>query len=446
MRTNRLKIAYIGGGSKFLVTLLHGLAEYAQGFRDQKVCIELALCDISLEACSHNIRYAEIVARETGISIRATATTDLTDAIRGSGWMIYAPGVHGAIEQFHRRFEISPKAYNGDVGPGAAIESLAVWPLVCQAARIAQRHSPDALFSLMVNPTDVLASAVHQRFGLKTVGMCVEVPSLVGFLSYCLKGERSAIRMEHIVSNHCGWVTQWTVEGQDGAGLLAEASPHLREQEDWDPHCDWFLDLFELSGRIRTSAYHAWPFHKSDDADYPLRHQKWMSRCIPDFPGKEAMRAAHLAQALEHGRMIPPFDSRQVHPEATPYWWPNMRYTLGAVAAGLSGVPIDPIPLQVRNGNSNPVFDEDAFLEVPTRIDQGMIRPQSVSIPASWMEQSMFIEPKQHLAAWLAGDDYASFLESILETARHFDLKATREVVRLVRKLGSAPGEPLLSN
>lgn len=432
---DRVKIAYIGGGSKFVVTLLHGIAEYAYEFRQRKLGIELALFDKHPACCAGNQRYAHIVAPQTGVAIEPKICRSLRSAISGSDWVIYGPGLQAEIEKTRRKIGAAPRKWYQDVGPDLAISALGVWPHVSEAAGIAQRYAPDTLFTILVNPTDVLASAVQERFGLTTAGICVEVGGLTGFLCYYLGIAEEKLRLEYLGSNHTGWITHWTIGGRDGTPLLRLACDKLRSRRDWLPSTDWFLDVFELTGRLRTSPYHCCPFRPVPAPRYQQRVRAWMNTCLPGYDNKEQMRAAKLAEALKAGVMIPPFDARRVHPEATPYWYPNTRHILGGLAAGLCGAQCGPFPLQVRNGSTNLAAPTDAHVEVPVVIHRRALRPQRVSPPKDWMMQTMFLRANRDLAQWLAGGGEDFLTASLMSTAGVSDFRGIAEVLRGARKV-----------
>lgn len=50
-RADRFKIAYVGGGSRFVVTLLHGLAARADDLKAAGRPVELALLDVERKKC-----------------------------------------------------------------------------------------------------------------------------------------------------------------------------------------------------------------------------------------------------------------------------------------------------------------------------------------------------------------------------------------------------------
>ena len=74
--SDRFRITYIGGGSRFVVTLLHGLASKAEALGRLDRPIELALVDVDTSRAAEMARYAEIVASQTQLPIETLVTED----------------------------------------------------------------------------------------------------------------------------------------------------------------------------------------------------------------------------------------------------------------------------------------------------------------------------------------------------------------------------------
>lgn len=411
-RADRFRIAYVGGGSRFVVTLLHGLAGQAEQLRSlgsPRRPIELVLLDPDAGRAGEMARYAEIAAAQTGLPIRPTVTADQAAALQGADWVIFSIGMHRqeqeAIQRFGRRL---PRGIHGETGPMTAIVAAAVWPTLRRIGRDMQRLCPHALFSTLVNPTDVLAAAVERSFGIRSIGLCVEVGGLIGFLAYYLGVPAAAIQLEHIGVNHVGWVSRWTVGGQDGDPIFRDRIPARLGAADWYPQCHLLVGLHRTLGYLRSSAYHVWPFDRPwTDADHEQLN-RWLATCLPGWPSKSAYRQAMLEAALRDGRMMPDPDGTKVHPEAAPYTYPDTRHVLGAVAAGLAGGQGGPVALQVPNRGTNPTMPPNAWIEVPAAVRAGVLFPQTVPVVPQWLigQTALIAEQRACLADWLAtGDD-----------------------------------------
>lgn len=404
-KSNRFKICYIGGGSRFVVTLLHGLAAQAEAIKALGRPIEVALYDVDTRRAGDMARYAEIVARQTGLPLTTTVTDDRDQALRDANWVLFSAGIWQPVVDARERYLKPLGDVHGESGPAVIVESAALWPYLRNLAQDMKRLAPKAIFSTLVNPTDVMAAAFQQAFGIPAIGICVEVGGLKGWLAYNLEVDDRQINLEHVGVNHIGWVSRWTVNGQDGPAMLAAKICDRMQRDDWYPHCNEFVWTFQATGHIRSSPYHHWPIQGVWDDERQRRNDLWNRTCRPE--GKGEYRQMMLGKALAEGTMIPEVDPARVHPEATPYTYPNTRWMLGALAVGLAGGSAGPVPLQVRNGQSNRYLPAQAWIEVPTMIEKGKVKPQAVPPLPEWLfNQTRTIALQRvEFVNWLAGQD-----------------------------------------
>ncbi len=407
---DRLRIAYVGGGSRFVVTLLHGLAEYAGDFATLDYGIDLRLLDPDVDRAGEMQRYAEITFGERDLDILASVTADRDEALRDADWVIFSAGVWKPIMEARKVLaeDLGLPAY-GEMSTGVMAEMAGLWAFVDGLAEDMKRLCPKAVFSSLVNPTDVIAGAVQKKYDIRSNGLCVEVPGLRGWLSYYLKIPETQINLEPIGVNHCGWIARGEVAGEDLHKVFAEKIPPQVWQPDWYGHCTAFVELFQRTGHLRSSPYHLWPVQTVWTDRHDKQSDIWHKTCLPEgFEDKKAYRKAVLAEALKEGKMIPDPNGLDVHPEATPYTYPNTRWTLGAIALGLAGGAADPVPMQVENDMTNPHGGpNDAWLEVPVHVKEGHISPQAVPELDRWVygEVDMIALQRAHLTNWLAGTD-----------------------------------------
>ncbi len=428
-----LKIAYIGGGSRFVVVLLHGLAGEAEKLKTLGCPIELSLMDINPERAKPMKRYAEITASEKDLNLKTSITDHRDEALKGADWILFSVGAWKEIREIRERLHKPLGNPHGESTPIAAIEAASLWPYMRQLADDIHRlASPEAVLSTLVNPTDVLSGAFEKAFGIKSIGTCVEVPQLKTWLCHNLKAEYDDIRLEHIGANHVGWVSRWTVAGQDGPSLFAEKLPEIMSPPDWNPRYEWFTSVFQATGYIRSSPYHHWPILADWDDDRERRRKLYEEAIRPQG---EEFRRGKLEKALAEGRMIQEIMPPQVHYEHRPYNYMNTRRTLGAIAVGLASGSADPTPMQIRNGNSNPDLPEDAWLEVPTSVDNGLFQPQYVPALPKWIfsQTAVLIHQRKLLTDWLAGEDADGLIKALMTWT---DVVPVKPLLDLAEELG----------
>lgn len=426
------KIGYIGGGSRFVVTFLHGLAAYADSLKALDIPILLVLMDPNLPRAEEMAQYAEIVARQTGLPLRPKVTDESAVAVDGAHLVIYSAGVQERLNAFRARFAA---LLDGDVEPdscpGMAMEGVAHWEIVEKLAEEVRRLAPNAIFCTLANPTDVLAAAVERRFGIRSIGVCVEVPQLKRWLAVHLRVRVEDIEMDYIGVNHMGYVVRWTVSGRDATSLLRERLMQMMESDEWDPWNDAFAHFFLATGYLRTSPYHHLPYRQDWDEEMQKRRRAFYER----YPiGWEEHPQKELMKALADRRMIPEDDLDTPSNMLTPYPYPDVRHTLGGLVVGLAGGSSGPIPLQVRNGKSNQNLSPDFWLELPTYIRHGELIPQTVSPLPTWiLEQiGLFAYQRSLLADWFAGKDAEGLMKALLFLPGHFPLKG---LLTFVQKL-----------
>jgi 6-phospho-beta-glucosidase len=246
-----LKIAYIGGGSRFVVVLLHGLAGEAAQLRALGHPIELSLMDINPERAKPMARYAEITASEKGLNLKTSITDDRDEALDGADWILFSVGAWREIREIRERLRKPLGNPHGESTPIAAIEAASLWPYMRQLAEDIHRlASLEAVFSTLVNPTDVLSGAFEKAFDIKSIGTCVEVPQLKTWLCHNLKTEYDDIRLEHIGANHVGWVSRWTVAGQDGPSLFSEKLPEISGLRRYSRQLATYAAVPTITGRF----------------------------------------------------------------------------------------------------------------------------------------------------------------------------------------------------
>jgi alpha-galactosidase/6-phospho-beta-glucosidase family protein len=260
-----------------------------------------------------------------------------------------------------------------------AAHADAYWPLLEDLAGDMLRLCPKAVLSLLVNPTDVLAGSVERRSGIRSVGVCVEVPQLKEWLCHLLCAPAPEISLEHIGANHVGWVSRWTVADGDGKALFSAALDRVDGTDRWNPTFDWFAEVFRRTGYLRCSPYHVWPDQRRNGLDLRAGRERYFAAL--ESPHGVEWRKALFEEAAAKGTMVPDLEPPDVHFERRSFIYIGTRRTFGALAFGLAGGSSEPVPLQCRNGAANPSLPEEAWLEVPTVVAEGRLEPQTVPVP-----------------------------------------------------------------
>lgn len=123
--TPSFKVAYIGGGSRFVVTFLHGLAAYVDSIKALDIPIFLVLMDPDLSRAKEMAQYAGIVAKQTGLPLTVEVTSERRIAISEANLVIYSVGVQERLNAIRTKFaELLGENVETDSCPGMAMEGV----------------------------------------------------------------------------------------------------------------------------------------------------------------------------------------------------------------------------------------------------------------------------------------------------------------------------------
>lgn len=232
MKRTDIKIAYIGGGSRYWARDL--LSELAQS---STLTGQVDLYDIDLAAARRNVAVAEAVFARPEARARfvVRARSRLADALRGADFVVLSiePGpttMRYADLEIPARFGIVQPV--GDTtGPGGIARALRAVPLYIDFAAQIMRHCPRAWVMNYTNPMTLCVAALHAAApGIKAFGCCHEVfhtQTLLATLAARWFGgpvpSRRAISVDVAGINHFTWITAASWQGRD-------LMPQLREQ------------------------------------------------------------------------------------------------------------------------------------------------------------------------------------------------------------------------
>ncbi len=225
----KVKIAYIGGGSKawarvFMTDL--ALAEELSG--------EIALYDIDIPAAELNKRIgARINSAPETVSVWEYNVYDkLGSALDGADFVVCSilPGTFDEMAaDVHLPEEYGIYQSVGDtVGPGGVLRAMRTVPIYEGFAREIKAHCPDAWVLNLTNPMTACTKTLYDVFPeIKAFGCCHEVFHAQEFLA-CVAKEmlgverphRSEIKIDACGVNHFTWITEADYKGNDMLKIL----------------------------------------------------------------------------------------------------------------------------------------------------------------------------------------------------------------------------------
>jgi alpha-galactosidase len=219
---SQIKIVFIGGGSfnwgpeiirDFIVT-----PELQDG--------TLVLHDVNHEAAMGNLKIAEMVKKRAGSRLKIEVVDDRRAALEGADYVALAIST-GGLEAWRLDMEIPDKygcrqTIADTVGPGGMSRALRNIPVIVSIARDMEAVCPKAWLLNVTNPMTTLTRSVWKATGITCLGLCHEVYGLLGYLQKAFEVKREEIAYSFAGINHCGWILDLTIKGQDGVQMLRE--------------------------------------------------------------------------------------------------------------------------------------------------------------------------------------------------------------------------------
>jgi 6-phospho-beta-glucosidase len=208
-----MKICVIGGGSSYTPELLDGLIDRADKIGLDKV----ALHDIDSSRLEIVGGFIERMARKKGARLHIKKTTDLSLAVKGSRFVIAQVRV-GQSKARKKDEELG--ARHGLIGQettgvGGFSKALRTVPVMINAAKEMEKHSPEAILINFTNPSGLITEAILNNTDVNTIGLCnipvtfhIEAAKAIG----C---DVEDIELDYIGLNHLSWIRGIKVKGED---------------------------------------------------------------------------------------------------------------------------------------------------------------------------------------------------------------------------------------
>lgn len=220
------RITFIGGGSYQWTPII---------FRDLAVHpalqnATLVLHDIHPGRNNEQAEACRIFARKLHSPIRIETEDNLSAALLGADAVILCIST-GGLDAMEHDIEI-PKRYGifqpvGDsTGPGGISRTLRNVPVVAGIAREMERCCPDAWLLNLTNPMGQIVRAVSLASKIKVAGLCHEYMCFMGKVAGFFGLDAWQQETSAVIAgvNHFAWITELTINGQDGLAMLRNFS------------------------------------------------------------------------------------------------------------------------------------------------------------------------------------------------------------------------------
>ena len=229
-----MKVTIIGAGSAVfateLMTDILSTPALEQG--------TFALVDIDPERLELAHRMAEFLIRKSGRAWDVQASTDRTQVLADSDYVIHTIEVAGLANVRHD-YDI-PLKYGVDqcigdtIGPGGLFKALRTLPAWLEILADVERLAPRALVMNYTNPMSLTVLAGVRASSLPIVGLCHSIQHTSQQLAEYLDIPLEEIDWRAAGINHLAWFTQLERQGQDLYPLLRQRiqeHPAIYEQD-----------------------------------------------------------------------------------------------------------------------------------------------------------------------------------------------------------------------
>src|SRR6202165_1351318 len=227
------KITYVGAGSStFAARLISDLVA-----TPSLESGEFALVDIDAERLDLSRQIAEKVVSVSGRDWTITTTTDRTEALPGSRYVINSIEVAG-LDCVEPDYQI-PLKYGVDqcigdtIGPGGIFKALRTGPAWLDIIADVERLAPGAIVMNYTNPMSILPLAPSRASKLPIVGLCHSVQGTSRLLAGFLGIPYGDLEWRCAGINHNAWFTSLESHGRDLYPRLRELArdPQIYEQD-----------------------------------------------------------------------------------------------------------------------------------------------------------------------------------------------------------------------
>ncbi|MBI3974426.1 MAG: hypothetical protein HY332_24360 [Chloroflexi bacterium] len=236
-----MKLAIVGAGGRFTPGLLTEMARQP-ALRGTTV----TLYDLDQERVQVMERWGRRYLREQGYEASIQAAPELAAALEGADYVFSTIRV-GAGDSYAVDLLV-PAKYGieqgvGDtVGPGGLFAALRQIPAFVKLAQTMDAVCPDAWLLNFSNPMTAICTAVARTSRVRAIGLCHGIYGVHSWLARYLEVPESRLEVNHGGINHCTWITELRLDGQDVYPLLWQR--HRDKGDGGQPISFRFLELY----------------------------------------------------------------------------------------------------------------------------------------------------------------------------------------------------------
>lgn len=227
-----MKIVIVGAGSvAFTPALLSGFVTDKR-YKDAT----LGFVDVNDEVLEMVAKVAERASEEFDMHWKIEASTDRKDVLPGADIVTTSIGV-GGLDAWVLDVDV-PLKYGfyqpvGDTsGPGGLGRALRHIPVLVGIGKDMETLCPDGILYNFTNPLTVLTQAVNKLTKTKCIGLCIGPDLTWDHLCRVVGVEKKRTSVVIGGINHCHWITDFRLEGEDAFPILSARLDELEGSPD----------------------------------------------------------------------------------------------------------------------------------------------------------------------------------------------------------------------
>ena len=211
-----MKLAVLGGGGVRVPAFIRGVLSRPAIFD------EISLFEPDALRRETIGRLAAELAVPLGHPGVVQVTPDVAEAFTGADFVFSAIRVGGDEGRVIDEDVALRRGLVGQetTGPGGCAMALRTIPVVLSYCELLAKYAPGAVLINFTNPAGLITQAISQHSRVRAVGVCDTPPGMVDRLAQFLHADTGEVAFSYIGLNHLGWVSSFTVGGEERIGTL----------------------------------------------------------------------------------------------------------------------------------------------------------------------------------------------------------------------------------
>jgi 6-phospho-beta-glucosidase len=220
-----MKLAILGGGGVRIPLFIRGVLS-----RPGASFSEICLFEPDQARRETIGRLSVEVATALGHRDVVRVTADVEEAFTGADFAFSAIRVGGDRGRLIDEEVALRRGLVGQetIGPGGCAMALRTIPVVLSYCETLARCAPGAVLINFTNPAGLITQAISLHATVRAVGVCDTPSSALAHLTEFLGADRHSVGFSYAGLNHLGWISSFTVGGDEQVGTLLERYEELQ--------------------------------------------------------------------------------------------------------------------------------------------------------------------------------------------------------------------------